>query len=218
MSMTFSGYFFLAICFFSLYIAYRIFNKILKQKSKVKGKSGVLEKGFMLFFISLMMIVLNSLTLLLSYSFFWEKAYRSISEKQYQAVVIGYKKETIATRNFSTSGYYNKQVYFPKVKYLNENGKEIIKTLDLTDNNPPAIGQTLKITATEISQNANSIELNWIMFALGSVFTGLSAFFACLLTTYIQNITFKKRVGISLYGALVILVLNGACIVLIWLK
>lgn len=216
--MTFSGYFFLAICFFSLYIAYRIFNKILKQRSEVKGKSGFLEKGLMLFFISLMMIVLHSLTLLLSYSFFWEKAYRSISEKHYEAVVIGYKKETIATRNFPTSGYYNKQVYFSKVKYLSENGKETIRTLDLTGNNPPAIGQTLNITATETGKNANSIELNWIMFAFGSVFTGVTAFFACLLITYIQNTTFKKRIGISLYGALAILILNIACILLIWLQ
>lgn len=216
--MTFLGYFFLAISLFSLYIAYRIFNKILKQKNAAKGKSGLLEKVFMLFFISLLIITVNSLALILSYSFFWEKAYRSISEKQYEAVIIGYKKEMIATRNFSNSGYYNKQVNFPIVKYTHENGKEMIKTLDLTDNHPPAIGQTLKITDTKTSEKANSIELDWIMLAFGSIFTGLSAFFACLLTTYIQNETFKKRIGISLYGAFVILILNGGCILLIWLK
>ncbi|REC63515.1 hypothetical protein DRF65_05310 [Chryseobacterium pennae] len=216
--MTFLGYFFSAVCLFSLYIAYRIFNKILKSKSAVKGKIGFIEKGFMLIFISLLIITVNSLTLVLSYSFFWEKAYRGISEKQYEAVVIGYKKETIATRNFSTSGYYNKQVYFPEVKYINVNGKEVIKALDLTDNIPPAIGQTLKITDTEVSEKANRIELNWIMMAFGSVFTGLTAFFACLLTTYLRNEAFKKRVSISLYGALVIWVLNGVCILLMWLK
>lgn len=216
--MTFLGYFFFTICLFSIYIAYRIFNKILKKKSAEKGEIRTLEKGFILFFISLVMITLNSLTLVLSYSFFWEKAYRSISEKQYEATVIGYKKETIATRNFPTSGHYNKQIYFPEVKYIDANGKEIVKTLDLTDNNPPAIGEVLQITDSEIRERANRIELDWIMFAFGSVFTGITAFFACLLTTYIHNETFKKRISISLYGAFITLVVNGTCILLIYLK
>ncbi|MBP2616364.1 hypothetical protein [Chryseobacterium jejuense] len=156
--------------------------------------------------------------MVLSYSFFWEKAYRSVSEKQYEAVVIGYKKENIATRNFPTSGYYNNPAYFPRVKYTNFKGDEVIKTLDITDDHPPAIGQTLKITDSETSEEANSIELDWIMLVFGCVFTGLGAFFACLLTTYIKNETFKKRITLSLYGALVIIVLNAGCILLMVLK
>lgn len=212
--MTLFGYFFVAICLFSLYIAYRIFNKILKKRSAIKGKSGLLEKGFMLFFISLLVISLNGITMVLSYSFFWEKAYRTLSEKQYEAVVIGYKKENIAAKNFPTSGHYEKPVYFPRVKYTNFNGKEVIKTLDITDDHPPAIGQTLKITANEANEAANSIELDWVMFVFGSVFTGLAAFFACLLTTYIKNDPFKKRIIFSLYGACFIIVLNAGCILL----
>ncbi|WP_336958539.1 hypothetical protein [Chryseobacterium contaminans] len=216
--MTFFGYFFLAICLFSLYIAYRIFNKILKKRSAVKGKTGWLEKGFMLFFISLIVIALNGVTMVLSYSFFWEKAYRTLSEKQYEAVIIGYKKENISTKNFSTSGYYNKTVYFPKVKYSNINGREVIKTLDITNDHPPAIGQTLKITDNETNEAANGIELDWIMSVFGCIFTGLAAFFACLLTTYIKNDTFKKRIVFSLYAALFMVVLNVGCILLMVFK
>lgn len=216
--MTFFGYFFLAICLFSLYIAYRIFNKILKKRSAVKGKTGWLEKGFMLFFISLIVIALNGVTMVLSYSFFWEKAYRTLSEKQYEAVVIGYKKENISTKNFSTSGYYNKTVYFPKVKYSNINGREVIKTLDITNDHPPAIGQTLKITDNETNEAANGIELDWIMSVFGCIFTGLAAFFACLLTTYIKNDTFKKRIVFSLYAAIFMTVLNVGCILLMVFK
>lgn len=216
--MTFLGYLLLAVCLFSLYIAYRIFDKILKKRSAIKGNVGWLEKGFMLFFISILMISLNSITVVLSYSFFWEKAYRTLSEQQYEAVVIGYKKETVSTKNFSTSGTYHKQVYFPQVKYINSDGKEVVKTLDLTDNHPPAIGQTLTITDHETSEKANRIELNWIMLAFGCVFIGLAAFFTCLLTTYIQNEPLKKRIAISLYGSFAILVLNAGCILLIVLK
>ncbi|BAP32890.1 uncharacterized protein CHSO_3853 [Chryseobacterium sp. StRB126] len=216
--MTLFGYFFLAVCLFSLYIAYRIFNKIIKKRSDIKGKSEWLEKGFMLFFISLIVISLNCITMVLSYSFFWEKAYRTLSENQYEAVVIGYKKENIATKNFPTSGRYDKPVYFPRVKYTNFKGEEVIKTLDITDDHPFAIGQILKITDNEANENANSIELDWIMLIFGCVFTGLAAFFACLLTTYIKNDTFRKRIAFSLYGALFIIVLNAGCILLMILK
>lgn len=216
--MTFLGYFFLIVCLFSCYIAYRIFDKILKRRSIVKGKSGLLEKGFILFFISLLIISLNSITMVLSYSFFWEKAYRTLSENQYEAVVIGYKKENIAAKNFPTSGRYDKPVYFPRVKYTNFKGEEVIKTLDITDDHPPAIGQTLRITDKEANENANSIELDWIMLISGCVFIGFTAFFACLITTYIKNETFKERIILSLYGALVIIVLNAGCILLMILK
>ncbi|MGE8552340.1 MAG: hypothetical protein ACN6OB_00200 [Chryseobacterium jejuense] len=156
--------------------------------------------------------------MVLSYSFFWEKAYRTLSENQYEAVVIGYKKENIAAKNFPTSGRYDKPVYFPRVKYTNFKGEEVIKTLDITDDHPPAIGQTLRITDKEANENANSIELDWIMLISGCVFIGFTAFFACLITTYIKNETFKERIILSLYGALVIIVLNAGCILLMILK
>lgn len=216
--MTFLGYLLLAVFLFSFYIAYRIFDEILQKRRIIKGTIGWAEKGFMLFFISILMISLNSIMMVLSYSFFWEKAYRTLLEQQYEAVVIGYKKETVSTKNFPTSGSYNKQVYFPQVKYTNSDGKEVVKTLDLTDNHPPAIGQTLKITDRKMSKEANRIEINWIMLAFGSVFIGLAAFFTCLLTTYIKNESLKKRITISLYGSFIIIVLNAGCILLIVFK
>ncbi|PIF46910.1 hypothetical protein CLU96_3956 [Chryseobacterium sp. 52] len=216
--MTFFGYFVLGINLFSLYIGYRIFDKVLKKKSSVKGEGNFFEKGLVLFFICLLMISINSLTMILSYTFFWEKAYRSISENKYEAVVIGYKKESVKTQNFRNSTYDNKFAYFPKVKYINSDGNEIIKTVDLTSNHPPSIGQKLPITDKNTRGSANTIDINGMMFIIGGVFTGIAAFFASLISTYVTQYTFRKRIALSLYAALIIGILNGTCTLIMYFR
>ncbi|WP_312305498.1 hypothetical protein [Chryseobacterium sp.] len=216
--MTVFGYFILAVVLFSLYIAYSIFEKISKQRNAEKGDAGLLEKGVVLLFICLLTVGINSLAGVLSYTYFWEKAYRAANENKYEAIVVGYKKETVKNQNFKNSTYDAKVVYFPEVKYTDSKGKQVIKTVDITDNQPPAIGQRLKITAGASKDSANSIELNWVFFIFGGVFTGITAFFASLLATYSTKLTFKRRLTISLYIAGVIVLINITCIILIYLK
>lgn len=216
--MTFFGYFVLVIVLLSVYIAYRIFGKIRKKKSTVKGKEGFLEKGFVFLFICLLTISINSLTMILSYTFFWEKAYRSVSENPYEAVVIGYKKEITRTQNFRSSTYHNTAIYFPKVKYTNSEGQEVIKVVDMTSNHPPSLGQTLKITDSTTRGSANNTDINGLMFIFGCIFTGVAAFFAVLIATYTTEYSLKKRMTVSAYGALILCVINGIGILLIYLR
>ncbi|MGG7551266.1 hypothetical protein ACQ7CX_11655 [Chryseobacterium arthrosphaerae] len=216
--MTVFGYFVLAVALFSLYIAYRIFEKISKQRNVVKGDAGLLEKSAVLFFICLLTVGLNSLTAVLSYTFFWEKAYRAVNENKYEAVVVGYKKETVKNQNFRNSAYDTKVVYFPEVKYTDSEGKEVIKTVDITGNQPLAIGQQLKITDGGSKDSANSIELDWILLIFGGVFTGATTFFASLLATYSTKLTFKRRLTLSSYITGVIVLINIMGVILIYLK
>ncbi|MBL1219992.1 hypothetical protein JET18_04030 [Chryseobacterium sp. L7] len=216
--MTYFGYFVLAVVLFSCYIAYRIFDKILKKKGSEKGEKNLPEKIFVLFFVFLLVASINVLTMVLSYTFFWEKGYRTLSETKYEAVVIGYKKETTKTQNFRNSTYDSKFIYFPKVKYTNSEGKEIIKTVDMTSNHPPAPGQYIKITDRTSRESANAVELNWIVFIFGGIFTGIAAFFALLISSYITECTLKKRITLSLYGAFILCLLNISCVMLIWFK
>jgi hypothetical protein len=123
-----------------------------------------------------------------SYSFFWEKAFRTLDEQRYEATVIGYEKAIIKTQNFRNSAYYDKPFYFPKVKYRSSDGNVIIKPLDITSNNPPAIGQRLKITDKKSQDYANTIDLNWIMFILGCVFTSVAAFLLAYYLPTLQDI------------------------------
>lgn len=60
------------------------------------------------------------LTLVLAYSYIWEKTFRAYNEQKFEAVVIGYKKEEIKTQNFKNGSYYNRSVFFPKIKYKNQ--------------------------------------------------------------------------------------------------
>ncbi|RTZ45953.1 hypothetical protein EJ377_14795 [Chryseobacterium arthrosphaerae] len=60
----------------------------------------------------------------------------------------------------------------------------MIKTVDITGNQPLAIGQQLKITDGGSKDSANSIELDWILLIFGGVFTGATTFLqACWLPT-----------------------------------
>ncbi|MCT2409757.1 hypothetical protein NZD88_19570 [Chryseobacterium antibioticum] len=182
------------------------------------GKEGFVEKGFVFLFICLLMISINSLTMILSYTFFWEKAYRSVSENQYEAVVIGYKKEITRTQNFRSSSYHNTAIYFPKVKYVNSEGKEVIKVVDMTSNHPPSLGQTLNITDNRTRRSANNTDINGLVFIFGCIFTGVAAFFAILIATYTTEYSLKIRITISAYGALILCVINGIGVLLIYLR
>lgn len=216
--MTFFGCFVLVVTLFSVYAGYRIFNKVSQNKNRDKKEGGILEKGFLLFFVCLIMMVINTLTFVLSYSFFWEKAYRTLSENKYEAVVTGYKKEMVKSQNFRNSSYSDQPVYFPEVEFTNGEGNKIIKTLDVAENNPPKIGEHLQITDKSSEKSANAIDLNCIMFFFGSIFTGVAAFFACLLFSYTTEQTMKKRISVSAYSGLLILLINIGCVVIIYLK
>lgn len=216
--MTFFGYFVVVITLLSVYAGYRIFSKIIRSGNTGKNERSALEKGFLLFFVCLLMVMINALTFILSYSFFWEKAYRSLNENRYEAVVIGYKKEMVKNQNFRSSSYSDKPVYFPEVEYINREGNKIIKTVDIAENNLPEIGQSLQITDSSSENSANAIDLNWIMFFFGSIFTGISAFFASLLFSYTTKQSMKKRIAVSVYSGLLILLINVGCIIIIYLK
>ncbi|MGK6342714.1 hypothetical protein ACMGDK_10770 [Chryseobacterium sp. DT-3] len=217
--MTFFGGFVAVVVLFSVYLGYRIFSKISDKKDHSGKTGGFLEKAFLLFFISLIMISINALTFILSYSFFWEKAYRTFDEPQYTATVIGYKKEITKAKSFpSSSTYSDRAIFFPKVEYIDMEGKKVIKTLDITSNNPPELGEKIKITDAENRDHTNAVELDWIMFAVGCVFTGVAAFFGTLLSTYSTPYSMKKRVMWSLGVGAMITLINVFCIVFIYLK
>ncbi|MCT2561537.1 hypothetical protein [Chryseobacterium herbae] len=216
--MTFFGGFVAVIVLFSIFLGYGIFSKISGKKQDSGKTGGFLEKAFLLFFVSLIMVSMNALTFILSYSFFWEKAYRTFDEPQYTATVIGYKKEITKGKNFSNSSYSDRVIFFPRVEYTGANGEKIVKTLDITSNDPPALGEKVKITDAGNQDSTNAVELDWIMLAAGGVFTGVAAFFATLLATYGTSSVMKKRLRWSLRAGLVLILINVLCIVFIYLK
>lgn len=216
--MTFLGYFVAIIVIFSLYKGYKIFSKFASNRDHSGKKGGLLEKAFLLFIISTIMISVNAMAFVLSYTFFWEKAYRTFDEPQYEATVVGYKKEITKFKNFSNSTYRDKAIFFPKVEYTDANGENVIKTIDITSDNPPALGQKLKITDKAGAENTNAMQLDWIMFAAGCIFTGFAAFFASLISTYTTSSPMKKRISWSFKLALLLIFINISCIVFIYLK
>src|ERR1700750_365009 len=108
--MTFFGGFVAVVVLFSIFLGYRIFSKISDKKQNSGKTGGFIEKAFLLFFVSLIMVSINGLTFILSYSFFWEKAYRTFDESQYTATVVGYKKEITNGKNFSNSSYSDRGI------------------------------------------------------------------------------------------------------------
>ncbi|WP_131705347.1 hypothetical protein [Chryseobacterium sp. BLS98] len=217
--MTFFGGLIAVVVLLSVFLGYRIFSKISDQRNHSGKTGGVLEKTFLFLFISLIMVSVNALTFILSYTFFWEKAYRTFDEPQYTATVVGYKKEITKAKSFpSSSTYSDKAIFFPKVEYTDANGKKIVKTLDITSNNPPELGEKIKITDAKDRDTTNAVELDWIMFAAGCFFTGIAAFFAALLSTYSTPYPMKKRVAWSLGAGAALTLINIFCIVFIYLK
>ncbi|MGG5208455.1 hypothetical protein ACQWU4_05870 [Chryseobacterium sp. MIQD13] len=217
--MTFFGGLVAVVVLFSLFIGYRIFSRISDKKEHSGRKGGFFEKIFLFLFIAVLMISINALTFILSYTFFWEKAYRTFDEPQYTATVVGYKKEITKAKNFpSSSTYSDKVIFFPKVEYTDAEGRKIVKTLDITSNNPPGLGEKIKITDAKDRDSTNAVELDWIMFAAGCVFTGVAALFAVLLSTYSTSYSMKKRVVWSLGAGAALTLINIFCIVFIYLK
>ena len=206
------------VVLFSIFLGYRIFSKISDKKQNSGKTGGFLEKAFLLFFVSLIMVSINGLTFILSYSFFWEKAYRTFDEPQYTATVIGYKKEITKGKNFSNSSYSDRVIFFPRVEYTDFNGEKMVKTLDITSNDPPVLGEKVKITDAENQQNTNAVELDWVMLAAGGIFTGVAAFLAALLATYGASDSMKKRLRWSLRAGLVLILINLLCVIFIYLK
>ncbi|WP_213280315.1 hypothetical protein [Chryseobacterium indologenes] len=216
--MTFLGYFTAVIVIFSLYIGYKIFTKFAANRDQSGKKGDLLEKAFLLFIISIIMISVNAMAFVLSYNFFWEKAYRTFNEPQYEATVVGYKKEITKFKNFSTSTYRDKVIFFPKVEYTDTKGEKVTKTLDITSDHPPTVGQKLKITDKVGKDTTNALQLDWVMFAAGCIFTGFAAFFASLISTYTTSYPMKKRIAFSSRLALLLIFINISCIVFIYLK
>lgn len=91
------------------------------------------------------------ITFVLAYSFIWEKTYRAYIEVKYEATVIGYQKELVKTQSFKGSSYYDRPVFFPRVKYINNQGEEVIKTLDITTNNIIPIGESIVIGSISLT-------------------------------------------------------------------
>ncbi|MFN1215380.1 hypothetical protein ACKW6Q_00210 [Chryseobacterium kwangjuense] len=215
--MTFFGFFITFIVLISIFTGYKIYKKVL-NKSDDKKKERIGEKIVVLFFVSLLMTIVNIMTFVSSYSFIWEKTYRAYHEPVYEATVIGYKKELVKTQSFGKSSYYDRPVYFPKVVYTDENGARVIKTLDFTANNPLKTGEKVKITDNSSRTSANALDINPVMLLFADIFTGVAAFFTSLLSTYITGFALKKRIKISIYFALGIMIVNIVCIGLLYLK
>lgn len=216
--MNFFAVFIVAILLFSLYSGYKVYLKLLKKQHIKDEKNSLFGKILLLFFTSLIIVSLNILTLVLSYSYIWEKTFRAYNEQKYEAVVIGYKKEEIKTQNFKSGSYYNRLVFFPKVKYKNQEGQEIIKTVDITSDSPFSIGDTMMITDSTSQNNANVLDLNWIMLLFLTLFTAIGVFFSSLIFTFSKDFTMKKRMHYSLYVAVFIIFINSVCIISLYLK
>lgn len=216
--MSFFTIFIVVILLFSLYFGYKVYLKLLQKQQVKDEKTSLLGKIILLFFASLIIVSLNILTLVLSYSYIWEKTFRAYNEQKYEAVVVGYKKEEIKTQNFKSGSYYNRSVFFPKVRYKNQKGNEIIKTVDITSDSPFSIGETIMITDSTSQDNANILELNWIMLIFLTLFTATGAFFSSLIFTFLKDLTMKKRISYSLYVAGFMIFINLICIVSLCLK
>lgn len=201
---------------FSTYIGFRIFNKILNEKKYSNKKNSIVEKIFLILFITIIILILNAMTFIMSYNFFWQKAYRSKTENHYVGIVVGYKKEISKTQNFQKSTYYDTYIFFPKVSYINDDGKTIIKTLDITSRKPFKIGEKVKLSDNLKKNRANTESLNWGIFILGGFFTGIAAFFLTLLSSYISIYSLKKRINLSIIVGISIIFVNLFCVIILY--
>lgn len=214
--MNFFGFFVSFIFLLSLVIGYNIFKKIAKTNRHSNKKNSFLGNTFLILFISIVMVTLNAITFITSYSFFWEKAYGTMMEDQYEAIVVGYEKNVSKTQNFRGSSYDDAYIFFPQAKYRSHNGKIMVKTLDITSNKPFEIGAKVKITDKKGKEKANTLNLNWGIFIFGAFFTGVSAFFTALLSTYTTNSSFMKRVKKSAFFGVLIFITNLCCVLILY--
>lgn len=215
--MSFFGVCLVLVCIFSLYFGYKIYKRLIDKKEK-QNKKEFFGKVILFLFVNLIVVSLNLLIFILSYSYIWEKTFRAYHEQQYEALVIGYKKEEIKTQNFKGGGYYNKSVYFPKVKYKNNEEREIVKIIDQTSSSPHGVGEKIMITASSSQNSGNTLEVNWILFFFLIILIAVAAFFSSFLITYIRNFSIKKRIQKSILVTICITLLNVICVVLLYFK
>ncbi|MFC4144145.1 hypothetical protein ACFOWC_17455 [Pedobacter mendelii] len=194
-------------------------SKILSRKTNYKGLKSQFEKVVFIILISAIIFVLNFFSVIFSYTHYWDKMVQTLTGDVYSATVIGYKQEIIRSKSFASSNTYSdKIIFFPKVEYLTLEGIKLIKTVNATSNHPPKIGQKVKITHRKDSLNANAIELDWIVLLGGTLFSGVAMFFLYLLSSYIGNFAFRKRIRNALYLGAILAAINLCCIIIIFLR
>lgn len=216
--MTAFGIFTMIVGLTSLIIAYKIFLKISARKKNAQDEAPFLEKFFLFFLISLVTVSVNIMTFIISYSFFWEKAYRASNEPHIEAKVIGYKKEVVKSKNFSQSSYSDKTVLFPEVEYADSQGRIVRKILDLTSNRPPEIGQKITITDSVSRETGNTMDIDWAMLGMGSLLSGVSGFFSALLLLFIGNRNLKNRITTGFVFGVLLVAVNLLCMLIIVYK
>lgn len=195
----------------SLYFAYRITKKIAS-----KGEKGKLwESGFLFIFTTLVVAILSLFSIFFSYTFIWEKGFRAVAEQKHEAIVVDYVVEKSYSQSFRGSSSYPVFIYFPVVKYKNAHGIEIKKKLDLTSNHPYKFGQTIEISANDISKSANSIEFDPLMSIVAISLTAVAMFFFVLVSSYGFGKTMKERVKLSRNLSIILIIING--IITVWM-
>ncbi|WP_313214959.1 hypothetical protein [Soonwooa sp.] len=201
----------LFIIVISFYFALRITKKITSKSDKRK----IWESGFLFLFTFLIVGCFNLFSIFYSYTVIWEKAFRAVVEQKHEAVVVDYVVEKSYRQNFRNSSYYPVLIYFPVVKYKNDRGTEIKKKLDVAKNHPYKIGQTIKISANDVSKNANSIEFEPLLTLTAILLTTVAMFFFVLVASYGFDKTMKERVEMARSISVILLLING--IISLWM-
>ncbi|GEM56117.1 hypothetical protein B0A58_02420 [Flavobacterium branchiophilum NBRC 15030 = ATCC 35035] len=241
--MTTLGYITILTLVFSIHTAYKIFIKISNKKYNYEDflnykkeygefinesidynsflkmnqkKDNIVIKFIQLLFISLIVIAMNMLFVFLSHNFYWLKAYKSLSEKKYESVVVGYNIEVSYGSSFRSYSPRKILIYYPKVKFIDEAGKQIIKQGDLgtNDKNKNPIGEKLIITDKKENDFVNIIEVDWVFF-IGTIFIGINSFFSSLISLYPSNLNLKQRIVKSFYFGILIFSINLACLMVL---
>jgi hypothetical protein len=244
--MTIMSFIIFSILIFSLYISYKIFIKLsnkkynyedfLKYKNeynefiiepfdydsylKMNRKDENIFVNIVQFlFIFLLVVIINLLFIILSYSFYWGKTFKTITENKYESEVVGYAIETSTSSSFSKSGTRKILVYYPKVKFVNKNGIEIIKQFDVGSNikDKYKIGKKVVFTYNEGDDYINIINVDWISI-MGTIFISVNSFFSFLVSSYPLNLNFKQRITKSFYFGILILSLNIICILILYIQ
>ena len=209
--MSFAWALLIFLTFLSIFIAFRITKKI--RNSEKKGK--LWESGFLFIFTTLVVAILSLFSIFFSYTFIWEKGFRAVAEQKHEAIVVDYVVEKSYSQSFRGSSSYPVFIYFPVVKYKNAHGIEIKKKLDVAKNHPYKIGQTIEISANDVSKSANSIEFDPLMSVVSISLTAVAMFFFVLVSSYGFGKTIKERVKLSRNFSILLVIING--IVSIWM-
>ena len=209
--MSFAWALLIFLTFLSIFIAFRITKKI--RNSEKKGK--LWESGFLFIFTTLVVAILSLFSIFFSYTFIWEKGFRAVAEQKHEAIVVDYVVEKSYSQSFRGSSSYPVFIYFPVVKYKNAHGIEIKKKLDVAKNHPYKIGQTIEISANDVSKSANSIEFDPLMSVVSISLTAVAMFFFVLVSSYGFGKTMKERVKLSRNLSIILIIING--IITVWM-